>query len=112
MLVLRSVEGLSFVLRLDLGDDLGVTLALPPVPPVPPVPGPPVLLRLQMSNVGVATARNRSVEGDGERMDEVVRLVAWRDLRGDVEFELESIEIPLDSDDAGDIAVAILSGDW
>ena len=75
-------------------------------------PGPPVLLRFRLSNVGVATARNRSVEGDGERMAEVVRLVAWRDLRGDLEldleFEFESIEIR----DAGDIAVAILSGDW
>jgi len=47
-------------------------------------------------------ARNRSVEGDGERMAEVVRLVELRHRRGG-DLVLEIIEIR----DAGDIAVAI-----
>jgi hypothetical protein len=46
------------------------------------------------------------VEGDGDRMAEVLRLVAVRDRRGGDELllGLESIEIPLDNDAA---AVAI-----
>jgi len=59
--------------------------------------------------VGVATDRNRSVEGDGDRMADVLRLVVVRgDRRGGDELlllGLESIEIlPLDNDAA---AVAI-----
>lgn len=57
----------------------------------------------------MATDRNRSVEGDGDRMAEVLRLVVVRgDRRGGDELlllGLESIEIlPLDNDAA---AVAI-----
>ena len=80
ILVLRSVEGRSRVLRLDLGDVLGVRrllfgmlllrrwfvrLVL-------------LVLRFRLSNVGVATDRNRSVEGDGDRMAEVLLLVVVR----------------------------------